>query len=210
MPPARRKWGRSAFRHDASSLAQRLIGHLLVRRLDDGARLAGTIVETEAYLGAKDRAAHSFNLHRSPRNESMYAKPGTAYVYFTYGMHHCMNVVCGRAGEPVAVLIRALEPAEGLGLMHAHRTARRRPGAAPLRDTDLCSGPARLCQALAIDRSLDGGDLTRSPDLWIERPPGPEPAPTLDRGPRIGVDSAGRWARRHLRWWVRNNPHVSR
>ena len=104
---------RSFLAVDPEKLARRLLGQRLVRTLGDGTRLAGIIVETEAYLGVRDRAAHSFGGRRTPRNESMFARPGTAYVYFTYGMHHCVNVVCGRRDEPVAVLIRALEPVEG-------------------------------------------------------------------------------------------------
>lgn len=200
---------RGFFRADAVSLARRLLGMRLVRVLEDGARLAGAIVETEAYCGVEDRACHSFGGRRTPRNDAMYARPGTAYVYFTYGMHHCFNVVCGREDEPVAVLIRALEPAEGIERMRRARQSQR--SKTPLDDRALTSGPARLCQALSIDRTLNGVDLARSGALWIERGVGvPTGRGRIRTGPRIGVSSAGDWALRPLRFWVADSPWVSR
>jgi DNA-3-methyladenine glycosylase len=197
---------RSEYALDSPTLAQELLGRQLVRVLDDGTRLSGIIVETEAYVGAMDRAAHSYNLRRTPRNEAMYAKPGTAYVYFTYGMHHCVNVVCGREGEPVAVLIRALEPVEGIEIMQAARSLR--GGSRPLRETELCSGPGKLCQALRIDRTLNGLDMVLDSRLWIESGDLPA-AGSIVNAARVGVDSAGEWALAPLRWYVEKNPNVS-
>ncbi len=192
-----------AFGHDAVTMARRLLGQRLVSRRD-GRRAAGLIVEVEAYLGSQDRAAHTCGGRRTDRNESMYLPGGHAYVYFTYGMHHCMNVVCGKANEGTAVLLRALEPTEGMAAMYARRASARR-------DTDLCSGPARLTQALAIDRSCDGVDLRTSPGLLIERVRRRcLPASRIEIGPRVGVGYAGEWADRSLRFWIRGNPHVSR
>src|SRR5262245_46221232 len=111
------RWPREAFAGSAISLARRLLGAVLVRVLDDGEVLAGRIVETEAYLGVRDAASHAYKGRRTERNEAMYARPGTAYVYFTYGMHYCMNVVCGKEDVPAAVLLRALEPLAGLERM---------------------------------------------------------------------------------------------
>lgn len=216
---------RAFFEAGPEALAKRLLGQRLVRVLEDGTRLAGIIVETEAYLGVRDRAAHTFGGRRTARNESMWREGGTAYVYFTYGMHHCMNVVAGRAGDPVAVLVRALEPVEGMEVMERNR--RRRASGTPatpgvegealairgrgLVVTELCSGPARLCQAMAIDRSLDGEDMTRSSRLFIERVRSRAPADRyLVCTPRIGVGYAGEWARRPLRWYIAGNPNVSR
>jgi DNA-3-methyladenine glycosylase len=204
----RARLGRAFFAAGAARVAERLLGCRLVRVLDDGTRLAGTIVEAEAYLGVRDRAAHSFGGRRTARNEAMYAEAGTAYVYFTYGMHHCFNVVCGRRGEPVAVLVRALEPTEGLEVM---RRLRLGPGGgkrAKRGDTALCSGPAKLCAALAIDRSLNGIDLTRDGRLFLERGRG-IPAERIVRTARIGVAYAGAWARRKLRWVDAASEHVS-
>jgi len=185
------------------ALAQRLLGTVLVRTLDDGTILRGRIVETEAYLGIQDRASHAHGGRRTARNESMYARAGTAYVYFTYGMHHCFNVVCGEVDEPTAVLVRALEPLEGIERMFAHRAKARK-------ETDLCSGPGKLCQALAIDRDLDGEDLTTSERLSVVcGREGPIDLSRVEKTARIGVDSAGAWARRRLRWYIRDSPHVS-
>jgi DNA-3-methyladenine glycosylase len=200
---------RSFYATDPIILARRLLGQRLVRMIR-GRRLSGIIVEVEAYLGIPDAAAHTYRGRRTPRNEAMYAEPGTAYVYFTYGMHHCLNVVAGRLDEPVAVLLRALEPIEGIRTMARLRRSHRRPGARPLTRTDLCSGPARLCEALDIDKSLNGLDLTTDPRLFIEQiQPKPLPDESLVNTPRIGVDYAGTWSREPLRWFVRDNPHVS-
>lgn len=190
------------FDGDPVQTARALLGQRLVR-VADGVRLAGTIVEVEAYLGAADRAAHTWGGRRTPRNESMYLPGGHAYVYFTYGMHHCLNVVCGRRDEGVAVLIRALEPTEGLEAMF-----RRRPRAR--RETDLCSGPGKLTQALAIDRSLDGLDLRSDARLGVERirrrPLRPEEVAVT---PRVGVGFAGAWAHEPLRFLLGASAHLT-
>jgi DNA-3-methyladenine glycosylase len=197
---------RSFYARDAATLARALLGRHLVRVLDDGTRLAGRIVETEAYLGVLDRAAHSFGGLRSARNAAMWGEAGHAYVYFVYGMHYCMNVVAGVAGHPAAVLIRALEPLEGLDRMRLLR-ARKVP-AERLRDADLCSGPAKLAQALALDRSLDGADLVTGEALFLERGT-TVPPPQVVAGPRVGVAYAGEWAKKPLRFYVTGNVHVS-
>ena len=198
------RWDRQDYARPPVALAQAVLGSLLVR-IVGGVRMAGRIVEVEAYLGSRDRAAHSFGGRRTPRNESMYGKAGTAYVYFTYGMHHCMNIVCGREGEPVAVLIRALEPVEGIEVMRAHREASPR-AARSIPDRALCSGPARVCQAMRIDRSLDGSDLCSSETLFLEHGPRMK---RIARSPRIGVGYAGEWAARPLRFFDPDSDHVS-
>jgi len=194
---------RSFYQHDPVPLARALLGQRLVRVLNHH-RLAGTIVEVEAYLGIRDKAAHTCNGRRTPRNESMWGEGGHAYVYFTYGMHHCLNVVASTAGDPVAVLIRALEPTEGIEHMYRHRKPARR-------DSDLCSGPAKLCQALKIDRELDGEDLVKSGGLFIEQVRrSPLPASRVATGPRIGVSYADEWADKPLRFFIKDNIHVSK
>jgi DNA-3-methyladenine glycosylase len=198
---------RKFYRRDPVALARALLGQALVRVLADGTRLAGRIVETEAYLGEVDRAAHSYGGRRTPRNAAMWGPPGHAYVYFIYGLHHCMNVVAEDPGKPTAVLIRALEPLEGLERMRAHRGGGGR--GAPLRDTDLCSGPAKLAQALRMDRALDGADLVTGSALFLERG-APVAAKQIIAAPRIGVAYAGEWADKPLRFYVVGNPHVSR
>lgn len=204
---------------DPVTLARRLLGCTVVRQLPARSgkppvRLAATIVETEAYLGPEDAAAHSYRGRRTDRNESMYGPPGTAYIYFTYGMHHCFNTICGEEGEPVGVLIRAAAPVEGLAHMRRRRAkgrrgrSRRQGPLSPLPDADLLRGPARLCEALALDRRLDGHDLTAGSPLWIE-PADPVPARNITACPRIGVAYAGDWAARPLRFCIAGDPHLS-
>jgi DNA-3-methyladenine glycosylase len=197
---------RRDFARDAQTLAVDLLGTTLARRLASGLILRGRIVETEAYIGVRDRASHAFGGRRTPRNEAMYAKPGTAYVYFTYGMHFCFNVVCAAEGDPQAVLIRAAEPLEGIEEMRDLRGM----GAAAS-DRLIASGPARLCQAFAIDRELNAVDLVTSDRLWLE-PAARSTRPTRRplRTPRIGVDYAGAWAKRLLRFVDPETQHASR
>ena len=169
-------------------------------RVLDGQRLVGCIVEVEAYLGETDQASHA-RPGRTRRNAPMYGPPGHAYVYFIYGMYYCLNAVSEPEGSPAAVLIRALEPLEGLGVMHRHRPGRS--------DCDLTSGPGKLCQALAIDRSLNNADLCQSSQLWIEAE-ALIPDGKVATGPRIGIrgDQPARTA--PWRFYVRDHPCVSR
>lgn len=201
---ARERLDRRFFEVPPRILAPALLGRSLVRVLPNGVRLSGRIVEVEAYLGVKDRASHTFGGRRTPRNEAMYGRAGTAYVYFTYGMHFCVNVVCGE-GEGVAVLLRALEPVEGIVEMIRVRRAsmKREPT-----ERDLCSGPARLCRAMGIDRSHNGADLVDGETLFLEAG---EAVPDRyhARGRRVGVEYAKEWAARRLRWFIGCNPHVS-
>lgn len=193
---------RNFYQRDAATLARALLGQVLVRVLEDGTRLAGRIIETEAYLGVEDKAAHSYGGRHTPRNAAMWGPAGHAYVYFIYGMHYCMNVVARRPGDPQAVLLRALEPLEGLEKMRENRAGR--IPAARLRPRDLCSGPARLAQALAIDRSLDHADLVTGDVLFIERGRRVPPQRIVTT-PRIGVGYAAEWAEKPLRFLVAAN-----
>ncbi len=184
---------RSFYRRDPRAVAPDLLGKVLVA---GGA--SGRIVETEAYCGDIDPACHSYR-RRTARNEVMFGPPGVLYVYFTYGMHRCCNPVCGEEDEGVAVLVRALEPLDGLDAMRRHR-----PSSS---DRDLCRGPARLCQALGIDGSANGADLvTADRGVWIGddgTPPPAEPAVGARIGITQGVDEP--W-----RWWVPGSRFVSR
>ena len=187
-------------RADVVAVARRLLGSLLVAPARDGRRVSGIIVETEAYQGPEDRASHAYGGRRTRRTETMYAPGGTAYVYFVYGMYHQFNVVTNVADVPHAVLVRALEPVEGVELMR-----RRRRGVAPL---DLASGPGKLCIALGIDRRLDGADLLGD-RIWLEAGRRVRPA-AIAAGPRVGIDYAADWVARPWRFWLRGNPFVSR
>jgi len=187
-------------RPDVVEVARDLLGRLLVVPARGGRRVSGIIVETEAYRGPEDRASHAHGGRRTLRTETMYARGGTAYVYFVYGMYHQFNVVTGVADVPHAVLVRALEPVEGLALM------RRRRGGGPLHS--LTSGPGKLCIALGIDRRHDRADLLGD-RIWIEAR-APVPPRAIAAGPRVGIDYAEAWVDRPWRFWLRDNPFVSR
>jgi DNA-3-methyladenine glycosylase len=180
---------RSFYDRPALAVARDLLGQLLV--LQEGERrIAGRIVETEAYIGEHDLACHAAK-GRTGRTDVMFGPPGHAYVYFIYGMYHCFNVVTEPEGTAAAVLVRALEPVEGL------------PAGAR---TD---GPGKLCRALGITRAENREDLVDGQRLFLEEgaPIGPR---QVQRGPRIGVDYAGPWAKKPYRLWIRGNAHVSR
>jgi len=184
---------------DPRLVAPELLGLLLVH----GSR-AGRIVEVEAYCGAEDPAAHTYR-GRTARNATMFGPAGLLYVYRSYGLHWCANVVCGAEGEGVAVLVRALQPVAGLEEMSSARSAGRRPEAPAVRRRDLCRGPGRLCQALGVTGDHDGADLlTGDRGLWLDDD-GWRPA--IDQGVRIGITAA---PDRPWRWWVRGAPEVSR
>jgi DNA-3-methyladenine glycosylase len=166
------------------------------------ARVSGRIVEAEAYLGARDKAAHSYGWRRTARTETMYAKGGTAYVFFVYGMHHQFNVVTGPEGTPTAVLVRAIEPEEGIEIMRERR--------AVTKDRELTSGPGKLCKALAIDRSFDGEDMTKSTRVWLEDAGARTRPEEIAAGPRIGIAYAEEYALKPWRFWMKGNVFVSR
>ena len=177
---------REFYDRDTITVAHELLGKCLARR-HGGRLMTGRIVEVEAYLGPHDLAAHSAR-GRTARTEVMFGPPGHAYVYLIYGMHHCMNVVTQAEGLASAVLLRALEPL-------AHVTQR-------------TQGPGLLCKALGIDRSLNGHDLV-SDDFFIADD-GYVRTRAVVKRPRIGVDYSGHWAKRLLRFYIRDNPWVSR
>ncbi|MDX6446642.1 MAG: DNA-3-methyladenine glycosylase [Blastocatellia bacterium] len=187
-------------RSDVLEVARDLLGKRLVVPARNGARVAGIIVETEAYRGPEDRASHAYNSRRTDRTETMYAVGGTAYVYFIYGMYNQFNVVTNVEDVPHAILVRAVEPVEGL-----HVIRRRRLGRS---EYELTSGPGRLCLALGIDRQLDQADLLGD-RVWIEDAVSVSPR-QIARGPRIGIDYAESWVKKPWRFWVRDNPFVSR
>ena len=186
----------SFFSQDAVTVGRGLVGAVLVTAFG-GRCTAGRIVEVEAYLGASDPASHAYGFRHHRQNESIYGPPGSWYVYRSYGVHWCANLVTGPPGEGAAVLIRSLEPIEGLELM------RRRRGRAA--DRLLCSGPGRLCQALGITRSLDGS-VMRGSLAVVKR--GPAYARRdVAVTPRIGITRA---AEAPLRFVLRKSVHLSR
>jgi DNA-3-methyladenine glycosylase len=187
-------------RSNVVAVARDLLGKLLVVPNQTGRRVCGLIVETEAYRGPLDRAAHSYGGRRTKRTETMYGVGGTAYVFFVYGMYNQFNVVTNVKDAPHAVLIRALEPAEGIELMRKRRHGQP--------DHNLTNGPGKLCIAMGIDRKLDAADL-RGDSVWLE--PGRSiPRSQIASGPRIGIDYAEEWVDKPWRFWIRDNSFVSR
>ncbi|MEP7176359.1 MAG: DNA-3-methyladenine glycosylase [Gemmatimonadales bacterium] len=186
----------SFFDRPAEVVARELLGALLASTLGGG-RVTGRIVETEAYLGRDDPASHGYLDRRHARNEALFGPPGSWYVYLSYGMHWCANLVCGPAGHAGAVLLRALEPVWGLDLMHARRNVSS--------DRQLCSGPGKLCQALAITRDVDGGPMRSSGARVLG--PGARALPAVVATPRIGITKAADWP---LRFIVEGSPWLSR
>jgi DNA-3-methyladenine glycosylase len=171
---------RDVLKGDPVDVAPLLIGLVIATKVG-----AGRIVEVEAYRGPDDDASHARS-GATARNRLMFAAPGQLYVYFTYGMHHCANVVCAPVGEPGAVLLRAAEPLCGLDAMRQRRS---RPGSPRPSDVALCSGPAKLCQALGIDTSLGGADLLESGSPVRLASSGGRPPATIAIGPRIGLSN---------------------
>ncbi len=195
---------RKFFAEDTVGVARNLLGARLVRQLD-GERLVGMVVECEAYVGAADSACHA-SRGLTPRNEVMFGPPGYAYVYFTYGMHWMLNIVTREEGFPAAVLFRAVQPLEGLATMYRLREAK----GTVRSERDLTSGPARLTQAMAIDKSLNGTDMVDGNLLWLEQGR-PVPEDLVMSGPRVGIQYADP-ADVGLAWrfWMRHNSYVSR
>jgi DNA-3-methyladenine glycosylase len=196
--PYSRKLPRSFYSRSTLQVAQDLIGKVLVRDFE-GLLLSGKIVETEAYVGPHDLACHASKGH-TPRTSIMFGPAGYAYVYMIYGFYFCLNVVTERKGYPAAVLIRGVEPLESLDFMRKLRNN-------PERDTNIASGPGKLCRAMSIDKRLNGEDLLGR-TLWIEDR-------KLDSGPihsspRVGVDYAGEYKDKPWRFFLANNPHVSK
>ncbi len=181
-----RKLPRSFYDRDTIIVARELLGKYLVHRLR-GVERVGRIVEVEAYLGPHDLAAHSAK-GLTARTKVMFGPPGHAYVYFIYGMYHCLNVVTEREGHASAVLLRAVEPIKNI--------------------TGRTQGPGLLCKAMGVDKRLNAHDLL-SDNFYIAKPPVVESF-VIAKGPRIGVDYARHWARRHLRFYLKGNAYVSR
>lgn len=188
-------------RPDTARIARELLGKVLCTRLR-GKLTCGMIVETEAYLGVIDKAAHSFGSRRTARTETMYAEGGVAYVYLCYGIHHLFNVVVNAKETPEAILIRAVEPLEGLPTMLRRRNMSRM-------EPRLTAGPGAMSQALGITTKLDGLSLAGDV-IWIEDRSIRVPRGRIAEGPRVGVAYAGEHAAWDLRFRIKDSPWTSR
>jgi DNA-3-methyladenine glycosylase len=191
------KLPRSFYEQSTIVVAKQLLGKYLARKHPEGVTI-GRIVETEAYVGPQDLACHAAK-GRTARTEVMFGPAGHAYVYFIYGFYNMLNLVTEAKDYPAAVLIRAVEPMDGINLMKERRHSN------VLRQ--LASGPGKLCQAFGIDRSLNGADLCGSV-LFVEDRG--EPAPKLQATSRIGVDYAGKWKNKPFRFLIRGSEYVSK
>jgi len=187
-------------RPDVLTVSRDLLGKLLVVPGPNGERVSGKIVEVEAYRGPEDRASHAYGGRRTKRTETMYGAGGIAYVYFVYGMYHQFNVVNGAEDVPHAILVRALEPVEGIEIMRTRRHGHL--------DRNLTNGPGKLCIAMGIDRQLNAADLLGD-KVWLEDFETVLPR-RIARGPRIGIDYAQEWIDKPWRFWIRDNPFVSK
>ena len=196
-----KKLAREFYLQDTVTVARALLGCVLWRRLEHGELLAARIVETEAYLGANDMASHARRGLRSERNRSMYLEGGHAYVYFTYGMHWCLNVVTQEADTAEAVLLRGAEPIRGIESMREHRPKAKR-------DHELMNGPGKICMAMDIDRGLDGESL-RGDTLYLTASDITIDDADIAVSPRIGIDNSGEAAAWPLRFFLRGNRNVS-
>ncbi|MET7379656.1 DNA-3-methyladenine glycosylase [Streptomyces sp. NPDC005526] len=201
-PSDRTPLRRDFFDRPVLEVAPDLLGRVLVRTTPDGP-IALRLTEVEAYDGPNDPGSHAYR-GRTPRNEVMFGPPGHVYVYFTYGMWHCMNLVCGPEGRAAAVLLRAGEIVEGAELARPRRPAARN-------DRELAKGPARLASALGVDRTLDGTDACTAGDTPLRIATGsPVPSTRIRSGPRTGVSGDGGNGEIHpWRFWVADDPTVS-
>ena len=190
---------RSFYARDSLVLAPALLNKLLITRTDDGVRLAARIVEVEAYQGSDDAGSHAYR-GMTPRTTVMFGPPGHLYVYFTYGMHWCANVVATKDGDAAAVLLRAAAPVDGIEVMRERRVKARR-------DRDLLAGPARLCQAFGISGDENGVDLVRGPVRILDDGVAPPDEPGVST--RIGL-SPGRGDEHPWRYFVPGDPNLSR
>lgn len=194
---------RAFYEREVVAVSKDLLGKILVHESPEGLT-AGKIVEVEAYLGPEDKAAHSSGGRRTARNEVMYGQKGHAYVYFIYGLYYCINVTAGAIpGKPEAVLIRAVEPVDGVDIM-----AKRR-GVVDGKVANLTNGPSRLCMAMDISRAQNNADLTHPP-LYINDAPAAD-CENIVESTRIGIDyAAAEWRDKPWRFFIRNSKYVSR
>ena len=188
------------YQKDAVTLAQDLLGKLLVREIN-GRKIISKIVEVEAYMGPEDKGAHTYNNRRTERTEVMFWRAGHAYIYIIYGMYYCLNVVAAEEDIPQGVLIRAVEPIEGLDIIKKNRPIKSK------KIQDLTNGPGKLCQALDIDMDLRGTDLVHGQDLYIL-----DNTETFETvaSKRINIDYAEEYRDKPWRFYIKNNIFVSK
>lgn len=199
-----KKLNREFYSRDTETVAKELLGKILIHEVD-GKRLSGKIVETEAYLGIKDKAAHSYGGKRTPRVEVMYGEAGLSYVFIIYGMYYCFNVVTQKEGIPEAVLIRALEPVGSLDIMANNRFKKDYNDLTKTQIKSLTNGPGKLCNALKINKALNGEDLCDNRLYIVDN----DEEFNIITDKRIGIDYAEEARDYLLRFYIENNKYVS-
>ncbi|MBM7624965.1 DNA-3-methyladenine glycosylase [Sporohalobacter salinus] len=190
------------YKQDAVVLAKDLLGKILVRNVGDR-EIRARIVETEAYVGPEDKGCHAYQNKKTERTKVMFERGGHVYVYLIYGMHHCFNVVAALKGKPEAVLVRAVEPIEGWELIRQNRQIKSN------KDEDLTNGPGKLCQALSIDKELDGHDLVVGDKLYIEKEENKQDYEIIP-SKRINIDYAEEYKDKLWRFYIKGNSFVSK
>lgn len=190
---------REFFDRDTVTVARELLGKHLVRSLDGGAELVCRITETEAYVGRMDKACHAYNYRRTPRTETLFARPGTAYIYLIYGMYHCLNFVTEPEGEPCAVLIRGVQPTANGDIIAENRFGCKMEEMTGYQRKNFLNGPGKVCRGLALTRAQNGLDLVEGSLLFLRE--GPAPA-LIHTGKRIGIDYAQEAAEFPWRFWT--------
>ncbi|RAK11220.1 DNA-3-methyladenine glycosylase [Halanaerobium saccharolyticum] len=188
------------YQKDAVTAAKDLLGKILVREID-GQKIMVKIVDTEAYLGTDDKASHAYNNKKTKRTETMFARGGLAYIYLIYGMYHCFNIVTAEVDNPHAVLIRAVEPVEGLQFIKENRKLKSK------KIENLTNGPGKLSQALKIDKSLDGCNLVKSNKLYLLD--NKDEDFKIEAAPRVNIDYAEEYKNKKWRFYIKENKFVS-
>ncbi len=197
---------REFYNRDALIVAKELLGKVLVHELY-GQKISAKIVETEAYMGINDKAAHSYGGRRTQRVEVMYGGPGFSYIFFIYGIHYCFNIVTREQGNPQAVLIRAVEPIKGLDIIAGNRFGKTYSQLSKSKMKNLTNGPGKLCKALAIDRNLNGEDLCGK-KLYVEE--GESDKFSIVSAKRVGIDYAEEAKDYPWRFYIEDNIYVSK
>lgn len=194
---------RDFYNRDTVQVARELLGKHLVRVMADGSELVCRITETEAYVGRIDKACHAYGYRRTPRTQTLFAPPGTAYVYLIYGMYHCLNFVTEPEGEPSAVLIRGATPVRNGDRIAEHRFGRTMEQMSPYQRKNFLNGPGKLCTGLCLTREHNGLDLTSAPSgLYVCDGPAPH---SIQVGKRIGIDYAQEAVHFPWRFWSDQN-----
>lgn len=191
------------YQKDAATAAKNLLGKILVREFN-GKKIMAKIVDTEAYMGAEDKASHAYANKKTKRTETMFKKGGLAYIYLIYGIYYCFNIVTAEENNPHAVLIRAVEPIQGLEIIRENRKIKSK------KIEELTNGPGKLSQALKIDKNLDGCDLVKSNKLYLLDNENENEDIKIEAAPRVNIDYAEEYKDKKWRFYIKENKFISK